>query len=33
MKNVIISLFVAGAAISANAQDKALLETLVKRVC
>ena len=31
MKKVIISLLVAGAAIAANAQDKALLETLVKK--
>ena len=31
MKKIIISLLVAGAAIAANAQDKALLETLVKK--
>ncbi len=31
MKKVIISLLVAGAAVVANAQDKALLETLVKK--
>lgn len=31
MKKVIISLLVAGAALAANAQDKALLETLVKK--
>ena len=31
MKKAIISLLVAGAAIAANAQDKALLETLVKK--
>lgn len=31
MKKVIISLLVAGAAVAANAQDKALLETLVKK--
>lgn len=31
MKKVLISLLVAGAAIAANAQDKALLETLVKK--
>lgn len=31
MKKAIISLLVAGAVIAANAQDKALLETLVKK--
>lgn len=31
MKKIVISLIVAGAAIAANAQDKALLETLVKK--
>lgn len=31
MKKIIISLLIAGAAIAANAQDKALLETLVKK--
>ena len=31
MKKVIISLLVAGAVAAANAQDKALLETLVKK--
>ena len=33
MKKAIISLLVAGAVVAANAQDKALLETLVKRAC
>lgn len=31
MKKIVISLLVAGAAVAANAQDKALLETLVKK--
>ncbi len=31
MKKVLISLLIAGAAVAANAQDKALLETLVKK--
>ena len=31
MKKAIISLLVAGAVVAANAQDKALLETLVKK--